>query len=68
MRMRNAVAVVMAAGAAVAAVVIAGGGAADGSGQVVGGPTPYANYAPSADGDGAAHVEDYTPNRSQPVL
>ncbi|AWZ09692.1 MULTISPECIES: hypothetical protein [unclassified Streptomyces] len=65
MRMRKALAVVIAAGLAVAAVVAAGGGAADGDGQGLAGVTPYANYGPPAGADGGtAHVEDFTPNRT----
>ncbi|MGW6710683.1 hypothetical protein ACWGDE_38130 [Streptomyces sp. NPDC054956] len=64
MRIRNAAAAAIAAGAALTAVLIVGGGAADGSGQAISGPTPYANYVPSADGDGTAHGDDYTPNRT----
>lgn len=62
MRIRN-----LAAAVALAAVLAATGTgtalAADGSAQVIAGPTPYANYAPAGDGDGAALPADFTPNR-----
>lgn len=63
MRIRNLAAVV----ALTAGLAATGAGtamAADESAHVIAGPTPYANYAPAGDGDGAAHTEDFTPNRA----
>ncbi|MFE9559877.1 hypothetical protein ACFYM0_02030 [Streptomyces sp. NPDC006487] len=63
MRIRNlAAAVALTAGLAAAGTGMAAA-AADESAQAIAGPTPYANYAPADDGDGAALAADFTPNR-----
>ncbi len=63
MRIRNLTATV----ALLAGLVATGAGtataAAGEAGQAIAGPTPYANYAPAGDGDGAARTADFTPDR-----
>ncbi|WP_327251224.1 hypothetical protein [Streptomyces sp. NBC_01244] len=67
MRIRNlAAAVALTAGLAAAGTgtaAAAAAAAADESAQLIAGPTPYANYAPAGDGDGAVLAADFTADR-----
>ncbi|MCX5409078.1 hypothetical protein OHA37_35140 [Streptomyces sp. NBC_00335] len=64
MRIRNlAAAVTLTAGLVATGAGAGAAMAADESVRAIAGPTPYANYAPAADGNGAARTADFTPNR-----